>query len=73
MIEDFLHRLPVKMNFDKKIFLRTRCGSAVLEYLHDYVNLFVFGARPSENYVDLFVLGGARPSENTVRCAGEMR
>ena len=57
MIEDFLHRLPVKMNFDKKIFLRTRCGSAVLEDLHDYVNFFVFGARPSENDVDLFVFG----------------
>ena len=57
MIEDFLHRLPVKMNIDKKIFLQTRCGSAVLEYLHDYANLFVFGARPSKNYVDLFVFG----------------
>ena len=73
MIEDFFTSTTGENELRQKIFLRTRFGSAVLEYLHDYVNLFVFGARPGENYVDLFVFGGARPSENTVRCAGEMR
>ena len=68
MIEDFFTSTTGENELRQKIFLRTRFGSAVLEYLHDYVNLFVFGARPSsENYVDLFVFG-ARPSENTVRC-----
>ena len=72
MIEDFFTSTTGENELRQKIFLRTRFGNAVLEYLHGYVNLFVFGARPSENYVDLFVFG-ARPSENTVRCAGEMR
>ena len=40
MIEDFLHRLPGENELRNKFFLRKRCDSAVMKYLHDYVDLF---------------------------------